>query len=208
MLAALAASGGHRIETQALDAGGTTLADHVADQNTVPTINSESWNYVVLQEQSQIPSVESLRQSEMYPAANQLVSDIRAGKATPLFYLPWTREAGWPENGIPDYDQMQQAVNAGYLTIANKENAAIAPVGPAWQYALTQYTSSDMWQSDGIHPTTKGTYLAACVFYAALFRQSPVRLSYHASLSDTDAAKLQSIANGTVLANPGNWGLS
>jgi hypothetical protein len=208
MLAALAASGGHRIETQALDAGGATLANHVSDPATLSTINSMSWNYVVLQEQSQIPSLESLRQSEMYPAAEQLVSDIRADKATPLFYLPWTREAGWPENGIPDYDQMQQAVNAGYLTIANKEDAAIAPVGPAWQYALTQYAAADMWQSDGVHATTQGTYLAACVFYAALFRQSPVGLSYHASLSDADAAKLQSIAEGTVLANPGEWGLS
>ena len=206
-LSSLAASGAHRIETQALDAGGATLADHVSDPNTVTTINSMSWNYVVLQEQSQIPSVESLRQSEMYPAADQLVTDIRADKATPLFYLPWTREAGWPEDGIPNYDQMQQAVNDGYLTIANRESVAIAPVGPAWQYALTQYTSSDLWQSDGIHPTVKGTYLAACVFYAAIYRQTPVGLSYHASLSDADAAKLQSIAAGTVLSNPGNWGL-
>jgi len=207
MLTALAASGGHRMETQALDAGGVTLAGHVADPSTVPTINSMSWNYVVLQEQSQIPSLESLRQSEMYPAAGQLVSDIRADKATPLFYLPWTREAGWPENGIPNYDQMQAAVNDGYLTIANQESAAVAPVGPAWQYALTQYSTSDMWQSDGIHPTAKGTYLAACVFYATLYRQSPLGLSYHASLTEADAAKLQSIANGTVLANPGEWGL-
>jgi uncharacterized protein DUF4886 len=208
MLSNLAVAGGHRIDTQALDAGGATLADHVADPNTIPVINSQQWNYVVLQEQSQIPSIESLRESEMYPAAKQLVTDVRADKGTPLFYLPWTREAGWPENGIPNYDQMQQAVNDGYLTLANSEGVAVAPVGPAWQYALTNYPPADMWQADGIHPTVKGTYLAACVFYATVYRQSPVGLSYHASLSATDAAKLQSIAAGTVLSNPGNWGLS
>jgi hypothetical protein len=102
---------------------------------------------------------------------------------------------------------MQAAVNDGYLTIANNEGAAIAPVGPAWQNALTQFSASDMWQSDGIHPTDKGTYLAACVFYATLYRQSPIGLSYHASLSDADATKLQSIADGTVMTNLGEWGL-
>ena len=197
-LSSLAASGGHRMDTQALDAGGARLADHVADPNTIPTINSQSWTYVVLQEQSQIPSIESLRQSEMYPAAQQLVGDIRTDKATPIFYMPWTREAGWPENGIPTYAEMQAAVNVGYQTIAAQENATIAPVGAAWQSALTQYSASDLWQSDGIHPTPLGTYLAACVFYATLYRQTPVGLSYHASLSDADAAKMQSIAAAAV----------
>ncbi len=31
-----------------------------------------------------------------------------------------------------------------------------------------------MWQQDGMHPLPCGTYLAASVFYAKLFGESPV----------------------------------
>jgi hypothetical protein len=43
-----------------------------------------------------------------------------------------------------------------------------------------------------------GTYLAACVFYAALFHQSPVGLAYRAGLSQDVAQELQALAEGSV----------
>ena len=63
-------------------------------------------------------------------------------------------------------------------------------------------------QDDGSHPTVSGTYLAACVFYATIFRQSPEGLSYIDGLSSRDASVLQAEAAGAVLQNPDQWGLS
>ena len=76
--ASLAWSGGHRVETSIQAPGGWTLADHAAAQSTADALAASRWNYVVLQEQSEIPSLEYLRQSFMYPAARELAPMIRA----------------------------------------------------------------------------------------------------------------------------------
>jgi hypothetical protein len=64
-----------------------------------------------------------------------------------------------------------------------------------------------LWQDDASHPSTAGTYLAACVFYAAVFRQSPDGLEFTAGLPADSAAILQKVAAQEVLAHPGMWGL-
>jgi hypothetical protein len=64
-----------------------------------------------------------------------------------------------------------------------------------------------MWQDDGIHPTQAGTYLAACVFYASIFRQSPEGLSFHGGVSDAQAQVLQAEAGQHVLDLSAEWGL-
>jgi TolB-like protein len=64
-----------------------------------------------------------------------------------------------------------------------------------------------LWQDDGSHPSTAGTYLAACVFYAIVFRQSPAGLGFDDGLSSDITNTLQRAAAVNVLANPGQWGL-
>jgi hypothetical protein len=59
-----------------------------------------------------------------------------------------------------------------------------------------------LWQSDGVHPTVRGTYLAACVFFDSIFGRSPVGLTYHDGLSDAEAALLQRAAAGGVAGEP------
>jgi hypothetical protein len=102
---------------------------------------------------------------------------------------------------------MQAAVDQGYLGIASRLAVSIAPVGDAWQTMISKQADPGLWQEDGVHPTTAGTYLAACVFYAAIFRQSPVGLGYHDGLTAAEAAMLQQASTATVLQNPVRWGL-
>ena len=64
-----------------------------------------------------------------------------------------------------------------------------------------------LWQDDGSHPTVAGTYLAACVFYASIFHESPVGLAYDAGLAKELAASLQQGAADTVLTDQAQWGL-
>ena len=206
VFAELAHSGGHQVETGMVAEGGATLGDHAASAATAAKLASAKWDVVVLQEQSQIPSVDQLRQSEMYPAARRLADAIYRQGSRPMFFLSWAHRDGWPENGLPDYASMQSAIDDGYLAIAAEEQAAVAPVGIAWATVISQAHPA-LWQDDGSHPTTAGTYLAACVFYATLFHQSPRGLNYHADLSAVDAAILQTVAAQTVLDDPARWGL-
>ncbi len=140
MFAALAASGKHPVETRTLAEGGWTLADHVNDKNTLPTIQSKNWDYVVLQEQSEIPAIDSSRTAGMYPAARLLVRMIEETGATPLFFLTWAHQGGDPQFGFGDYDSMQNQTVVGYLTIARELGVPVAPVGYAWWAAATQDT--------------------------------------------------------------------
>ena len=205
VFAGLARSGGHRVETKSAAVDGWTLANHADSAATASALAAGGWHIVVLQEQSQIPAIEEFRQTQMYPAARRLISSIRNQGARPLFYLTWGRSDGWPETGMPTYASMQSAIDDGYLAIAADQRVAIAPVGDAWATLVTRGGGPPLWQQDGSHPSEAGTYLAACVFYATIFRESPKGLAYHGSLTAEVAAMIQSVAAETVLADPAKW---
>lgn len=193
----LAESGGHAAGTDMIAPGGATLEDHRQSPDTADRLGSQRWDFVVLQEQSQIPSVASMREAQMYPAAGALITEIQAHGATPLLFSTWAHQGGWPENGLPDYDSMQAAVDDGYGELGRRDGVEVVPVGDAWQSAMQGGPA--LFQTDGVHPTPAGTYLAACVFYAVVFKQSPVGLADKGGLGDSDATRLEQIAAGQVL---------
>src|SRR6266487_3189583 len=200
--AKLAKAGKHKVEVGMSAKGGLTLADHVKSTDTLNALNSQKWTYVVLQEQSQIPSVGQSRTYTMYPAARPLVKQIRDIGATPLFFLTWAHRDGWSEYGMRDYESMQYQINNGYYGIAQELNVPVAAVGSAWLAAVRAHPELTLWQEDGSHPSEEGTYLAACVFYAVIFKESPVGLTYRGNLSKDIATALQTIASKTVLNVP------
>ena len=200
--AKLAKSGGHKVEVGMSAQGGWSLTDHVGSTETLNLLNSTKWNFVVLQEQSEIPSVPQVRNQEMYPAARELVKKIKNIDAMPIFFITWAHRDGMPENGMNNYESMQRQINYGYMEIAQELNAPIAPVGLAWSIAVKEHPELELWQGDGSHPTEQGTYLAACVFYAVIFHESPDGLTYRASLSRENAKIIQSVASHTVLNIP------
>jgi hypothetical protein len=205
--AKLAQSGGQRVETGMAAPGGWSLSDHVKSTETLDQIKSSKWNFVVLQEQSQIPASEQMRARDVYPAARSLSAKIKAAGATPVFFVTWAHKDGWPDIGLVTYESMQLQINQGYVEIADELDALVAPVGFAWLKLWKQNPQLVLWQADGSHPNEKGTYLAACVFYATLYRQSPEGLGYTSTLSNEEARLLQKIAADTVLKEPLRWNL-
>jgi len=201
----LARAGGHKTEVGMSAQGGWMLADHVKSSDTIAKIDSAKWNFVVLQEQSEVPSIQSSRTQEMYPAARVLVDDVRQAGAVPILFITWAHRDGLPANGMPDYASMQAQISNGYLVTAQALNSPVAPVGVAWQAVRNLYPQINLWQDDGSHPTEEGTYLAACVFYADIFQQSPKGLSYQANLPTDTAQDLQKVAADTVFN--GEWGI-
>ena len=200
--AKLAKSGGHKVEVGMAAQGGWILADHIKSAGTLDKLQSSKWNFVILQEQSQVPAIEQSRTQEMYPAARELVHKIKDIGAIPIFFITWAHRAGWPEDGMNNYESMQIQINNGYLGIAQELNASVAPVGSAWLAAVKQHPELALWQEDGSHPSDQGTYLAACVFYAVIFQESPEGLTYRAGLSRETVQTLQPIASKTVLNIP------
>jgi hypothetical protein len=199
MLSRLAPSGGHALETGMAAKGGWSLEEHTTDDDTLDALQSKQWNYVVLQEQSWIPASESSRTETMIPAIVQLVNRIRGNNGIPILFETWGYRDGMKGSGNDDYFSMQQRVITSYEVVAVSYRIVLAPVGSAWQNVRWNHPDIDLWQSDGSHPSRSGTYLAACVFYAVIYGESPEGLSYTAGIPADTAAVLQQAAKTSVL---------
>jgi Domain of unknown function (DUF4886) len=205
LVADLAQSGNHKLEFEMVAEGGWQLTQHA--QTSLTAIAQQKWDWVVLQEQSVVPAIETERTQLMYPAARILHNRIQANGSRTLLFMTWGRRDGLPERGLPNYEVMQAMVTRSYQDLADEMNVAIAPVGVAWQAARQQAAEINLWAEDGSHPTIQGSYLAACVFYAVLYKQSPLGLTYSPGLEKSVASTLQKIAADTVLSNRPLWHL-
>jgi hypothetical protein len=239
------AAGGRKIHTDRHLVGGCTLERHVKEKKAIDKTHSEKWDVVALQEQSLRPVLD--RQST-HKYARLLSAEIKQQGADTVFYLTWARqhipemqEGGDPEKSpeyakamyemsgaakSTDFEAWCQRRNAGlvgglngaYFDIAHELGAGVAPVGVAWKMALGADPPFVLHRPDKSHPNATGTYLAACVFYAALLDKSPVGLSGEirqgdkvlVSIPGDEAKRLQEIAWEAVREekrrNPGQSG--
>ena len=204
--AQLAWSGGHAVEVAMVANGGETLAQHAASSDSLGKIASGGWAYVVLQEQSDTPSSKAASDYYMYPAARTLADRVEHAGAVPMFFMTWAHKDGEPTAG-QNYQAMQQAVDNSYLSIAHELNVPVAPVGYVWYLVRHDHPEIGLWGDDGSHPSKAGTYLAACVFYASVFRQSPNGLGFHGGVNDEQAGELQDEAGRHVLDMQAEWDL-
>jgi hypothetical protein len=202
--ARLACSSGRKVHAGMSAQGGWRLVDHAGSEATLNMIAGQKWDVVVLQEQSEIPAVADLRLSFMNPGAHTLIAKIRAAGAQPVLFLTWAHRDGLLVTGREgagqlDFMGMQAQLTIGYTGVSMKENVPIVPVGKAWAAARAQKNPPDLWASDGSHPNLEGTYLAACVFYAFLFQQSPEGLEYWGGIAESDAHAMQTLAAKVVM---------
>lgn len=209
----LALSLGDSISFDSNTPGGFTFQGHSNDATTLSKISAGNWDYVVLQAQSQEPSFSPAQvQAQTYPYARKLDSLIHAHTecAITMFYMTWGRKYGDASNcavypPVCTYDGMSQRLRESYLEMGEDNHSQVAPVGVAWKNARLADSTINLWSGDNSHPSVAGTYLTACVFYASIFKQSPVGATYTGGLSGSDAAFLQNIAAATVLDSLDTW---
>jgi hypothetical protein len=137
----------------------------------------------VLQEQSTLPVKNAKRMHENVRLFDEA---IRAAGAQTVLYMTWARRQA-PES--------QQAITDAYAAIGWELGATLVPVGLAWQRFLGKHNQPVLHDKDQSHPTIAGSYLAACVFLAVLFEESPIGITGEvAGLSAKDLALLQKAA--------------
>ncbi|NNE84262.1 MAG: DUF4886 domain-containing protein [Alphaproteobacteria bacterium] len=212
MVAAIAGSHGHDVTYNAVTPGGARLLHHAASGEVARKLGEQSWDYVVLQEQSQYPGFAAQQlTTDVYPYAAQLVEAAR--EANPdtgvVFYMAMTHRDGDPANShiaaeLRTFEGAQKRVNKAYLKMAQANSTLVAPVGEAWRAVRRAHPEINLY-GDNTHPNPTGTYLAACVFYATLFQSPCTGAATPEQVSQPDAETLQQTADAVVL-NPGsNW---
>jgi hypothetical protein len=157
---ALAAPQPITIDAGTVLVGGATLRDHW-DGDARNAIRRGDWDYVVLQEQSLRP-IDATREFIEY--GRRLGEEIRAVKARPVLYLTWARKSR---------PSSQEALNRGYLRLADEIGAIVVPVGPAWSEFRRLDGTSELYTEDGSHPSALGSLLAASMFFRTLFGVLP-----------------------------------
>jgi hypothetical protein len=212
----IALSFGDTVNTESSTPGGASLFGHTNNSSTLSKINQQPWDYVVLQEQSQKPSLSpSFVSSNVYPYATQLVDAIYLNNSCtePLFYMTWGRKNGDASNctaypPVCTYLGMQQRLRESYLEMGVTNSASVSPVGEAWKNFMEIDSITDLYTADESHPSIYGSYLAACTFYASLFRKSPIGSTFIPNPIDTTTANLiQNIASKTVLDSLSTWNI-
>jgi hypothetical protein len=162
LVAQLAAVRGKKFEHGLISAGGASLRRHWNAGQAQEAIKSEDYDCVVLQEQSTLPVKSAAR---MHEAVRLFDAAIKSAGARTVLYMTWARKHA---------PQTQAAIADAYNTIGEELNALVVPVGTAWQKFLAEHDEPLLHDRDQSHPTPAGSYLAACVFVAILFRENPV----------------------------------
>ena len=196
--------------------GGANFSMHSANSQTISKINQQQWDYVVLQAQSQEPSLSpGYVNTNVYPAVQTLIDIIEQSSLCiePMFFMTWGRKYGDAGNCVPwppvcTYLGMQEQLRLRYLDFAFIHNASCAPVGMAWKQSIAQDSALNLFSPDNSHPSIYGSYLAACTFYTSIFKKSPIGSSFWPnSIDSITAYNLQQIASNTVLDSLTVWNI-
>jgi hypothetical protein len=181
------------VETETIAYGRATLKDHWSKGQAQAAIAGKHWDYVVLQEHSQLP-LRDLPRTRQYV---RLFNDkIKASGARTILYLTWARAFA---------PSTQASLDEAYENIARDIRAAVAPVGPAWQIARREWRGIRLYESDASHPTLAGSYLAAYVLHVSLFGQLPDESSVPDGLTTTEHKVLLKAAAKASLGTLMNW---
>jgi PKD repeat protein len=186
--------------------GGVTLKGHATSAAATGKIAAGTWDYVVLQDQSQSPALpDGWVDTEVKPYAKKLDSMIhkanKCGRA--MFYQTWGYRSGdaancghWPP--VCTYEGMDSMLKKRYTEMAVENNALISPVGSVWKEIRARYPAINLYQADGSHPTEVGSFAAAATFYTVLFRNDPKKIKFTGIVPPAEAAQVLQVVYDVV----------
>lgn len=168
------------------------LKNHSENKQTINKIKQGNWDVVILQEQSELPSLtDQIVSKESYPYLRSLDKLIKTyNKCAEVFlYMTWGRKNGnklkckdFPE--VCSYSGMFRNLKKRYLEYATNINARVVPVGDVWDYINTNYKHINLYEPDESHPNNIGAFVTAMTFYSVLFNKNPYSIVNHIKYSE------------------------
>jgi PKD repeat protein len=217
LVQSLSSSAGKTLIIDSNMPGGMTISGHVNNATSIAKISQGNWDYVVIQEQSQIPSIDYYRYNEMYPAMTNLKSLIEQYNpcAKIITYMTWGRQYGGQQCGpgatycspvFVDFNHMQDSLTSAYLEISEQLNIQCAPVGLTWQNILND-TTLILHSNDNSHPNIDGSYVAALTIYSSIWKQPSNGIAFNAGLTQSRSLYYQQMSDNTIFNSQNDWNL-
>lgn len=176
----------HSIFLKSMTISGATLSDHTGGLRQM--LSSRSWDIVVMQGHSRA-AIEADRLSGFQSTIRQFAAEIRSNGGEAVLFMTWA---------YAEQPEMTPELASAFTRLGHEEGLMVIPVGLAFAQAQVEIPGVVLHDSDRLHPSLEGTYLAAAVFYAAFYGKSPETLAYDAGLDETLAQGLRRIAWQTV----------
>lgn len=213
----LSVSAGKTLNIDSNTPGGMTVEGHVSDLVSVEKISEGGWDYVVIQEQSQIPTIDFYRYNSMYPAMGELKALVEQYNpcARLITYMTWGRRFGGQQcdqnftycsPDFADFNHMQDSLTSAYTEISDMLSVQCAPVGVTWQHILND-TTVVLHSADNSHPNQQGSYVAALTLFSSIWKQPAQGLNYYAGLDPSLAQYYQEMSDNTVFDGGQDWNL-
>ena len=188
--------------------GGTGFVHHEANSTLYDKFRNTVWDYVILQPGSS----ESIGAS--YPIATTTIRAQRLKdsitKYSPCASIHYYEISYGIVNDTPasfqQYLDRQLIIKNNLTQMSNATNIPFIPAGECFKNSMQTDPSQFLWVNYyDIHPNPKGSFLAACSFYNAIFKQPIVNSAITGGVSVADANYLRNQAETTTLNNLDDW---
>ncbi|HWL94611.1 MAG TPA: hypothetical protein VNT79_13895 [Phycisphaerae bacterium] len=140
------------------------LDDLANNPSANDVLNAHSWNFVALQAQK-------ISASGRFTYSRQegidFAKQARDRGAQVFLFSEWGRK------GVKDESRRTEKI---YEEMAAAANAKVAPIGHAWDLALTERPDLPLHAEDGNHQSAIGAFLTASVLYGSITQEHPVAL--------------------------------
>jgi len=146
--------------TAAITADGATLKQLWQAGDATEVLRLGAYEVVVLQDDIPEGSVEAFQDY-----AGKFVTQALNAGTRPVLLMGWAYDRlGWIS---------QQEIAQAHYALAEVAGVTVAPVGLAWSRARQSRPGLELFAGDREHPSLAGSYLTACVVYAAVMGESP-----------------------------------
>ena len=166
-LIAAAYPGGPTLRYEAVTPPGRTLEQQWNEGKAAAKIAEGHWDYVIVQEQSQIPFTE---RAKVFQYARLFDRAIKHVGAKTVLYMTFPLK-----KKFEDGDLLPEI----YMALGKELGATVVPVDVAWHEAAKRDPQLVLYNKDGVHPAPAGTYLAACCFAETLWGKPAAPIPAH-----------------------------
>ena len=186
------------LEFKSATIGGSRLSHHNIDHllNHKNLSVSKPFDLVILQGGSgEVLSKKS--RNEFAKQSRKLIKKIRKAGSEPALYMI---HAYGKSHKKYDPNMINKVIKT-YEASGMKNNVLVLPVGIAFEKAYKLDKTIELHKFfDGSHPDILGTYLAASVLYASIYKKDPTLINYNyfGAINDKDREFLQNVAKTTA----------
>ena len=195
----MAKKAGKNVYVDSITRGSATISDFAhattdVGSQTYPKLQSERWDYVIIEPSRRITPYEQTTYNAELASAKLLQTMAAKAGAKLLLYCVWGNNDGTLTEydatnpiamvkGKVHYDYTRK-MHVEFLKDVNTRFAqelggvGVIDAGYAFENSMATYPNINLYDSDKRHPSLEGSYLAAACVYATIYNESPENIGF------------------------------